>query len=619
MKHNNKYDLIVVGGGHAGVEAAQIASKSGLMVCLISMDKRAIGRMSCNPAIGGIAKGQLVREVDMLGGIMGLFTDRSGLQYKMLNKSKGRSVWSPRAQVDKRVYENLVCRYVLSLKNLFVVEGEVVSLQLKKSVVTGVNLRGGGSMSSRAVILTCGTFLSGLIHIGDRKISAGRMGEAPSTGITDFLSSLGFRTMRLKTGTPPRVLKNSINWDKTDEEFGDENPVPFSLFTKNFNPKNEPCHTVRTNSYTHEIIQQNISKSPMFNGEIKATGPRYCPSFEDKVNRFSDQPSHLLFLEPEWFLSDQIYINGFSTSLPEEVQVSSLKKIPAFKNIQFLRPGYAIEYDCIPPSQLKSTLESKNIGGLFFAGQINGTSGYEEASSQGIVAGINSVSYIKNKKPLVIKRSEGYIGVLIDDLITKDTNEPYRMFTSRAEYRLMLRYSNVDTRYINHAKQHGLLSNNQLNTLKNRSVLRRDIKNITSGSISKDVVGKLGLKQGMPIDRYIKRPKVSLCHVLKLLDLLPPIPNIETWSYIEVLEDEETDIKYAGYIKRHEVEINKILKSENIPIGSGVDYTGFSGLSNEAKEKLNIVKPETFGQACRISGVSPADISVLMVYLLPKN
>ena len=299
--------------------------------------------------------------------------------------------------------------------------------------------------------------------------------------------------------------------------------------------------------------------------------------------------------------------------------LNTLKKIPAFKNIQFLRPGYAIEYDCISPSQLKSTLESKNIGGLFFAGQINGTSGYEEASSQGIIAGINSVSYVKNKKPLVIKRSEGYIGVLVDDLITKDTNEPYRMFTSRAEYRLMLRYSNVDTRYIHHAKQHGLLSNKQLRTLKNRSVLRNDIKNITLGSISKDIVGKLGLKQGMPINKYIKRPEVSLCHVLKLLDLLPPVPNIEAWSYNEVLEDEETDIKYAGYIKRHEVEINKILKSENIPIGFGVDYASFSGLSNEAKEKLNIVRPETFGQACRISGVSPADISVLMVYLLPKN
>ncbi|MBE77197.1 MAG: tRNA uridine-5-carboxymethylaminomethyl(34) synthesis enzyme MnmG [Candidatus Marinimicrobia bacterium] len=619
MKHSNKYDLIVVGGGHAGVEAAQIASKSGLLVCLVSMDKKAIGRMSCNPAIGGIAKGQLVREVDMLGGIMGLVADSSGLQYKMLNKSKGRSVWSPRAQVDKRVYENLVCRYVFGLKNLVVIEGEVVSLQIKNNIVFGANLRDGSSLSSRAVILTCGTFLSGLIHIGDRKISAGRMGEAPSTGITDFLSSLGFRTMRLKTGTPPRVLRKSINWDKTDEELGDENPVPFSLFTTNFSPKNEPCHTVRTNSHTHEIIQQNIGKSPMFNGEITAAGPRYCPSFEDKVNRFSDQPSHLLFLEPEWFLSDQIYINGFSTSLPEEVQMSSLKKIPAFKNIQFLRPGYAIEYDCISPSQLKSTLESKNIGGLFFAGQINGTSGYEEASSQGIVAGINSVSYIKGKKNLVIKRSEGYIGVLIDDLITKDTNEPYRMFTSRAEYRMMLRYSNVDTRYAHHAKKHKLLSDEKTNTLKKRSALRNKIKNIISGSISKDDANSFGLKGGLPLYKYIKRPEVAMKHVLKALDLLPPNPKIENWAYNEVLEDEETDIKYAGYIKRHMADINKILKSENIPIGSGVDYTAFSGLSNEAKEKLNTVKPETFGQACRISGVSPADISALMVYLLPKS
>ena len=619
MKHIKKFDLIVVGGGHAGVEAAQISSKLGLSVCMISMDKKAIGRMSCNPAIGGVAKGQLVRELDMLGGVMGAFADKSGLQYKMLNKSKGRSVWSPRAQVDKRVYENLVSGFVLGLKNLIFVVGEVVSIKVKNNTVSGVTLRDGDSLSASAVILTCGTFLSGLIHIGDRKISAGRMGEGPSVGITESLSSLGFRTMRLKTGTPPRVFKNSIDWGKTTEEFGDKHPTPFSLFTKNFIPKNEACHTVRTNSRSHEIIQNNLNKSPMFNGEIVATGPRYCPSIEDKINRFTEQPSHLLFLEPEWYLSDQIYINGFSTSLPEEAQLASLREIPAFKKIEFLRPGYAIEYDCISPNQLRATLESKHVSGLFFAGQINGTSGYEEASCQGIISGINSFSYIRGLKPLIVKRSEGYIGVLIDDLITKDTNEPYRMFTSRAEYRMMLRYSNVDTRLIHHAKKYNLLSKRKLDSLVKREDLRNKTKEATRGSIPNKNIGSFGLKQGLPIEKYIKRPEVNIKTVLEIVGKLPPFSSLDSWSYNEVLDDIETDIKYAGYIKRQEVEINKLLKNENVKISAGVNYNSFAGLSNEAKEKLTLVNPETFGQASRISGVSPADISALMVYLLPKN
>ena len=619
MKHNKKFDLIVAGGGHAGVEAAQIASKRGLSVCLVSMDKKAVGRMSCNPAIGGVAKGQLVRELDMLGGVMGALADKSGLQYKMLNKSKGRSVWSPRAQIDKRVYESLVCKLVLGLKRLTFVEGEVISLQINNNVVAGVNLRDGSSISAAAVVLTCGTFLSGLIHIGSRKISAGRMGESPSCGITESLISLGFRTMRLKTGTPPRALKQSIDWTKTSEEYGDQSPVPFSLFTKKFKPKNEPCHKVRTNKPAHKIIQKNLSNSPMFSGEITAIGPRYCPSIEDKINRFSDQESHLLFLEPEWYLSDQIYINGFSTSLPEGVQLASLQKIPAFKNIQFLRPGYAIEYDCISPAQLKSTLESKHVGGLFFAGQINGTSGYEEASSQGIIAGINCVSYIKNQKPLVIKRSEGYIGVLIDDLITKDTNEPYRMFTSRAEHRMMLRYSNVDTRLYHHAKTHRLLSEKKLGALENRFSLRKKTLSATIGSIPKNKTGLFGLKQSLPINKYLKRPEASITQVLNILGKKPRLLGIESWAFNEVVEDIETDIKYEGYIKRHFAEIKKISKFENVPIDPGVNFTHFSGLSNEAKEKLSLVRPETFGQASRISGVTPADVSVLMVYLLPKT
>ena len=614
MKHNN-IDVVVVGGGHAGVEAANILSKLGLIVGLVSMDKKGLGRMSCNPAIGGVAKGQLVREVDLLGGLMAKIADLSGLQHKMLNKSKGRSVWSPRAQVDKRKYESLCSRLIFNSKNIIVIEGEVVSIGIVKNKITGVNLRDGTKILSRSVIVTCGTFLSGIIHIGDRKAPAGRMGEVRSEGITENLVSFGFRTMRLKTGTPPRALKSSIRWSKTTEEFGDKKPAPFSHFTEKFNPINEPCHTVRTNQSSHNVIEDNLDRSPMYSGEILATGPRYCPSIEDKIVRFSKQDSHLLFLEPEWFQSDQIYINGYSTSLPEEVQLESLRKIPAFKNVELLRPGYAIEYDCFPPSQLKASLESKEVSGLFFAGQINGTSGYEEAAAQGIVSGINSAAYINGSKPLVVKRSEGYIGVLIDDLITKDTQEPYRMFTSRAEYRLMLRYSNVDSRLFPLAKKYFLLSKKEEETILNRLQLKNAVFNTIKESLPSEVLKPFNLKQKIKTKDYIKRPGVGLIPVLKKLNKTPKKNNVPRWCYNEVLNDVETDVKYEGYIKRHLSEIQKISQNENLPIDKNVDYSSYSGLSNEAIEKLSIVKPETFGQACRVSGVSPADISALMVYL----
>ena len=614
MKHNN-IDVVVVGGGHAGVEAANILSKLGLVVGLVSMDKKGLGRMSCNPAIGGVAKGQLVREVDLLGGLMAKIADLSGLQHKMLNKSKGRSVWSPRAQVDKRKYESLCSQLIFNSKNIIIIEGEVVSIGIVKNKITGVNLRDGTKILSRSVIVTCGTFLSGIIHIGDRKAPAGRMGEVRSEGITENLVSFGFRTMRLKTGTPPRALKSSIRWSKTTEEFGDKKPAPFSHFTEKFNPTNEPCHTVRTNQSSHSVIEDNLDRSPMYSGEILATGPRYCPSIEDKIVRFSKQDSHLLFLEPEWFQSDQIYINGYSTSLPEEVQLESLRKIPAFKNVELLRPGYAIEYDCFPPSQLKASLESKEVSGLFFAGQINGTSGYEEAAAQGIVSGINSAAYINGSEPLVVKRSEGYIGVLIDDLITKDTQEPYRMFTSRAEYRLMLRYSNVDSRLFPLAKKYFLLSKKEEETILNRLQLKNAVFNTIKESLPSEVLKSFNLKQKIKTKDYIKRPGVGLMPVLKKLNKTPKKNNVPRWCYNEVLNDVETEVKYEGYIKRHLSEIQKISQNENLPIDKNIDYSSYSGLSAEAIEKLSIVKPETFGQACRISGVSPADISALMVYL----
>ena len=614
MKHNN-IDVVVVGGGHAGVEAANILSKLGLVVGLVSMDKKGLGRMSCNPAIGGVAKGQLVREVDLLGGLMAKIADLSGLQHKMLNKSKGRSVWSPRAQVDKRKYESLCSRLIFNSKNIIIIEGEVVSIGIVKNKITGVKLRDGTKILSRSVIVTCGTFLSGIIHIGDRKAPAGRMGEVRSEGITENLVSFGFRTIRLKTGTPPRALKSSIRWSKTTEEFGDKKPAPFSHFTEKFNPTNEPCHTVRTNQSSHNVIEDNLDRSPMYSGEILATGPRYCPSIEDKIVRFSKQDSHLLFLEPEWFKSDQIYINGYSTSLPEEVQLESLRKIPAFKNVELLRPGYAIEYDCFPPSQLKASLESKEVSGLFFAGQINGTSGYEEAAAQGIVSGINSAAYINGSEPLVVKRSEGYIGVLIDDLITKDTQEPYRMFTSRAEYRLMLRYSNVDSRLFPLAKKYFLLSKKEEETILNRLQLKNAVFNTIKESLPSEVLKSFNLKQKIKTKDYIKRPGVGLMPVLKKLNKTPKKNNVPRWCYNEVLNDVETEVKYEGYIKRHLSEIQKISQNENLPIDKNIDYSSYSGLSAEAIEKLSIVKPETFGQACRISGVSPADISALMVYL----
>ena len=615
MKHNIKYDVVVVGAGHAGVEAVNALSKFKMVVALVSMDKLAIGRMSCNPAIGGVAKGQLVREVDMLGGLMGCVADKTGLQYKMLNKSKGRSVWSPRAQIDKRKYEKLVSSRVLGSRGLDFIKGEVVSIDIKNNAVCGVFLRGGEVIKTRSIIVTCGTFLSGMIHVGNRKIPAGRMGESRSEGITENLVSHGFKTMRLKTGTPPRALKKSIDWEKTTIEYGDKKPTPFSHFTEEFKPINEPCYTVRTSKSCHEVIENNVHLSPMYSGEIKAVGPRYCPSIEDKIKRFSHQNSHLLFLEPEWYLSDQIYINGYSTSLPESVQIESLKKIPAFKNIEFLRPGYAIEYDCVSPSQLKATLESKDVAGLFFAGQINGTSGYEEAAAQGVIAGINSAAYIKETKPLIIKRSEGYIGVLIDDLITKDTLEPYRIFTSRAEYRLMLRYSNVEDRLFKKAVAHGLLTTSQIEQINQRIDLKNKIFNTTKKSLPSRAVDLFSLKQKMKLEKYIKRPSVNLFSVLKDLNMVPKNKNLSTWSFGEVVDDAETDIKYEGYINRHLAEIKKITKNEDFKIKKSTDYSSFEGLSNEAVEKLSFVRPQTFGQATRISGVSPADVSILMVHL----
>tara|TARA_Y100001970_G_scaffold84829_1_gene106990 strand:+ start:23 stop:1900 length:1878 start_codon:yes stop_codon:yes gene_type:complete len=620
VKHKNNFDLIVCGGGHAGAEAALIASRLGSSVCIVTLDRLAIGRMSCNPAIGGLAKGQIVKEIDVLGGIMGVATDTSGLQFKILNKSKGKSVWSPRAQVDKRVYERFVSMTIGANQSISVVEGEVVSLNMMGERVSGVVLRDGRSFSSSAVILTCGTFLSGLIHIGQKKIRAGRMGESGAEGITESLVALGFRTGRLKTGTPPRLDLSSINLRLCDIALGDDNPSPFSYQTKSFKPANTPCHTTKTNETCKLIIEENLINSPMFSGDVSGVGPRYCPSIEDKVSRFAHHDSHLLYLEPEWKNSNQIYLNGFSTSLPEPVQLKALREIPAFKSVKFFRPGYAIEYDFFPPSQLKASLETKSISGLFFAGQINGTSGYEEAAAQGLVAGINANCFIKNKEPIIFKRSNSYIGVLIDDLITKDTDEPYRMFTSRAEYRILLRYSNAHSRLSHLSLSHNLVSKKTSRTIKNILITQESILAELKNKIEPDHINKLLLGRGeAPIQKktslhdLLKRPKVTINDLSAFfIDKIKPGKGVRPF-FNEILVEVESIIKYSGYIKRQKEQVERLQKQEKLLIPKNTNYYEIKSISSEAQEKLSLVKPETLGQATRVSGVTPADISVLSV------
>ena len=619
VKPSTIVDIVVCGGGHAGIEAALIAARLNYKVVLITLDIKAIGRMSCNPAIGGLAKGQIVREIDVLGGIMGLATDYSGIQYKILNKSKGKSVWSPRAQVDKRQYENYVSKKVLHHKNITIMQGEVVDLIINGDVVSGVVLRNNEKVYSKTTILTCGTFLNGLIHIGQKKIRAGRMGESSAEGITESLVRLGFNSGRLKTGTPPRLDSNSINWDKTKINSGDDNPIPFSYRSTDFSPPNVPCHSIQTSKECKTIIEKNLNLSPMFSGDVTGVGPRYCPSIEDKIHRFKHHDSHTLFLEPEWMNSKQIYLNGFSTSLPEHIQVKSLRSIVGLEKVKFFRPGYAIEYDFFLPSQLKSSLETKKISGLFFAGQINGTSGYEEASAQGLMAGINATKYIEQQKPLVLRRDEAYIGVLIDDLITKDTLEPYRMYTSRAEYRILLRFSNAHTRL-------------KTITLENKLLPKKDIDKITAAEniiteLMIDLEEKVNIKEilyplerkKLPLKTILKRPEVKIDslkdkYLRRTIKKHNHSPHLE-----ESLIETEALIKYEGYIDRQLKQVQKLKKQEYLKIPKSIQYGKLKSISNEGREKLEIVKPETLGQAMRISGLTPVDISILALTITDKK
>ncbi|MAJ45088.1 MAG: tRNA uridine-5-carboxymethylaminomethyl(34) synthesis enzyme MnmG [Candidatus Marinimicrobia bacterium] len=590
--------VVIAGGGHAGIEAALAVSRMGGKAMLVTIDTKAIGRMSCNPAIGGLAKGHLVKEIDVFGGVMGFFADMSCIQFKTLNKSKGRAVWSPRAQVDKIKYAAHVSDFVRSQRNIIIKQGEIVGFKTKHGKISFAVLSTGEKIYCEALIITSGTFLNGLIHIGKETFKAGRFGEKASSGLTECLQNYGLKTGRLKTGTPPRLLASSIDWTKTENASGENNPFPFSIHTKRpFKPKNLNCKIVYTDLDTHNTIREKINESSMFSGQIKGVGPRYCPSIEDKIFRFKEKPFHQLFIEPEWENSKQIYLNGFSTSLPKKVQIKSLKTIPAFRNIELIRPGYAIEYDYLIPSQLKRSLESKEIKGLFSAGQINGTSGYEEAAAQGLIAGINAVNYIKKIKPLVLTREEAYIGVLIDDLTTKDINEPYRMFTASAEYRLLLRPDTAQQRLNKAAITSGTLSKKQQKTAV--KYLREINSNIVE--LKKDRLSKNSHYN------KILRNETSYLEIYK--------EKVFNKKSLEALFAAETLIKYEGYIKREKERLIKTKLMEKKEFEQNFNFMLIPNLSNEAREKLQRLKPETLGQASRIAGVKPSDIASLAIAL----
>ncbi len=611
------FDVIVVGGGHAGIEAALSAARLGKHTLLITMELAALGRASCNPAIGGLAKGHLVREIDALGGEMAKATDATGIQFKMLNRSKGRAVWSPRAQIDKKAYSAYMVNICSNQSGLDIFEDEAIRVLTDegKQEVTGVLTRGGSQFACKNLILTNGTFLNGLIHIGDKRFTAGRIGESASVGITESLVELGFETGRLKTGTPPRIKRDSVDFDQTSIQTGDENPEPFSFATTTFDPPNEACYITKTNPETHSIINGSIQFSPLFSGAIQGVGPRYCPSIEDKVVRFADKTSHQLFLEPEWSNANQLYVNGFSSSLPEEVQLESLRTVPGLERVEFIRPGYAIEYDYFPPAQLKASMETKRIKGLFFAGQINGTSGYEEAAAQGLIAGINASRRIDGLDAFVLGRDEAYIGVLIDDLITKATDEPYRMFTSRAEHRLLLRYDNAHFRLTEKGFNLGLVDKHTFEeniqekdlALKTESFFESTY--IKAEDINALIDAQTKIKENQSLANVLRRPGVS---IEQIKSLLPEwVKNIKP----SLLTLVATNTKYSGYIARERLQVERLSKHQGMSIPEGVDYMSMQAISFEARQKLDKIRPETIGQASRISGVSPADVSLLMILL----
>jgi len=618
------FDVIVVGGGHAGIEAAVSAATMGCSVGLVSMDRSGMGRMSCNPAIGGSAKGHLVHEVDALGGVMGLIADQSGIQFRTLNKSKGPAVWAGRSQNDREIYSAIASKLVAETNNVTIVEEMIVDAIEEEKKIVGVRTLHGEEIKCKALVVCSGTFLNGLMHTGMTSTKGGRFGEQPAVGLTDAFIKMGFEAGRLKTGTPPRLHKNSINWKILDEQPGDVPPLPFSLRTPKDQFPYQPqlsCHITYTDQIVHGILEKGFADSPLFTGKIQGVGPRYCPSIEDKINRFADKERHQLFLEPEGLNSDLIYINGFSTSLPVEIQYEALKKIKGLEEVEMIRPGYAVEYDYFPPYQVDLTLETKLIQGLYFAGQINGTSGYEEAAGQGIIAGINAALKIQNRPEFVLTRNEAYIGVLIDDLVGKSTSEPYRMFTSRAEHRLLLRQDNSDQRLMKYGYEFGLIPKEMYDELKQRELVITKAKEIAQRKrISPSDINPILEKKELSkadnsdtINKLVRRPE------LELKDILSVLPEEDEFKSLisgdKIYEQVEINIKYEGYIQRQQELVDRMEKYEKINIPLNFDYLKIKTISTEGREKLGKIKPRTIGQASRISGVTPSDISVLLVYL----
>jgi len=616
---NEIYDVIVVGGGHAGCEAAAAAANLGSKTMLVTMNMQTIGQMSCNPAMGGIAKGQIVREIDALGGYSGIIADKSAIQFKMLNLSKGPAMWSPRTQNDRMLFAEEWRLALENTPNLDFFQDMVKNIIIENGKVAGVITNIGVEIRGKAVVLTNGTFLNGLIHIGEKQFGGGRMGEPKAFGITEQLVSLGFEAGRMKTGTPVRIDGRSLDYSKMEEQKGDENPQKFSYLDTPKLKEQRSCYITYTNETVHDILRSGFDRSPMFNGTIQSIGPRYCPSIEDKINRFAERNRHQLFVEPEGWKTVEIYVNGFSSSLPEDIQAKALRHVPGFENAKIFRPGYAIEYDYFPPTQLKHTLETKLIENLFFAGQINGTTGYEEAAGQGLIAGINAHNKVHSKDEFTLSRDEAYIGVLIDDLITKGTEEPYRMFTSRAEYRLLLRQDNADIRLTEKSYNIGLASEERLRKveekIKKSGELEEFLKEL---SLKPNVINPiLEENESNPVDQayrasqILTRPNINL----EKLSKIEIIGNKASEYSEEIQEQAEINIKYKGYIEKEKENVAKLQRMENIKIPDDFDFSKVASLSSEALQKMNNIRPKNIAQASRISGVSPADINVLLIYL----
>ena len=615
----SKYDVIVVGGGHAGCEAAAAAANLGSKVLLVTMNMQTIAQMSCNPAMGGVAKGQIIREIDALGGYSGILTDKTMIQFRMLNRSKGPAMWSPRAQSDRMRFAEEWRLTLEGIPNVDFWQDMVVGLIVKNRCVCGVETAMGQKIESKIVVLTNGTFLNGTIHIGQKQFGGGRSGERAATGLTETLEKLGFESGRMKTGTPPRVDGRSLDYSKMEEQAGDSDPGKFSYLDTPRLVKQKSCYITYTNPKVHEVLRTGFEQSPMFTGRIQGLGPRYCPSIEDKIDRFSHRERHQIFVEPEGWNTVEIYVNGFSSSLPESIQHKALKLVPGFEKVKIFRPGYAIEYDYFPPTQLQHSLETKLVENLFFAGQINGTTGYEEAACQGLIAGINAHRKANNEAAFTLSRSEAYIGVLIDDLITKGTDEPYRMFTSRAEYRILLRQDNADLRLTQKGYELGLASKERMEKVKQKRKSTEDaIQFLQKESIAPEIINNTleknnsaPIKQKTKLDKILSRPQIK---IQDYLTIQPIKEKLNAFSK-EAVEQAEILIKYNGYIAREKETANKLSKLENIQIPQTFDYRKIQALSSESKEKLSAIAPSSIGQASRISGVTPSDINILLVYM----